>query len=219
MNITVFKYGETDITEKMAFCGGNPEIKIPIDLLFFLIETEDKKILVDVGCDTMPGFVLKRFKKPVDVLEDCGVSRDEITDILITHAHHDHIDAVRYYKNAKIVIHESELISAKKYVSENTEIKTFEDELKITEDIIIKHIGGHSKGSSVVLVNAGDERFVLCGDECYLRENLTKQKPTGSSIDIKKSTDFVREYGKDSYRTILFHAPELIDDIGSKRIY
>ena len=49
LKITVIKYGETDIHEKMAFQDGNPEIEIPIDLLFFLIETKDKKILVDAG--------------------------------------------------------------------------------------------------------------------------------------------------------------------------
>lgn len=218
LKITVIKYGETDIHEKMAFQDGNPEIKIPIDLLFFLIETKDKKILVDAGCDTMPGFTLKKFKKPVDVLESSGVLRDKITDVLVTHAHHDHIDGVRYYKNARVILHKDEMVRAEKYLSENTKIVTFEDEYKITDDIKIKHIGGHSAGSSIVLVDTDAEKLVLCGDECYLRENLVKQMPTGSSVNVKKSTDFVNEYRKKCYRTILFHEPGLIDNIGSRRI-
>ena len=58
MKLVVFNYGSTEITGNMAFQSGDSNIKIPISLLFFLIEDGDKKILVDVGCDTMPGFEL-----------------------------------------------------------------------------------------------------------------------------------------------------------------
>lgn len=203
----------------MAFVNGNPDVKIPIALLFFLIETDNKKILIDVGCDTMPGFLLSKFKKPVEVLEDFGVSKDDITDVLITHAHHDHIDGLRYYKNANVIIHKKETDKAQKYLSEDTKLKTFEKEFSVTENVIIKHIGGHSPGSSIVLVYTEDKPIVFCGDECYLRENLLKQKPTGSSADIKKSTEFVTEYSKPEYKTILLHDAELVKDIGAKRIY
>ena len=58
MKLIAFQYGKTEITGRMGFVGGNPDVKLPISLMFFLIETGDKKILADVGCDTMPGFVL-----------------------------------------------------------------------------------------------------------------------------------------------------------------
>ena len=74
MKLTAFQYGKTEITEAMAFQNGNADVKIPISLMFFLIETEDKKILADVGCDTMPGFRLFEFQKPVDVLKSYGIA-------------------------------------------------------------------------------------------------------------------------------------------------
>ena len=78
MKLTVFCYGTTEIDEHMAFQNGDKQKKIPISLLFFLIQTDKKNILVDVGCDTMPGFPLYTFCSPVEVLEKTGISRDEI---------------------------------------------------------------------------------------------------------------------------------------------
>ena len=63
MKLTAFQYGKTDLTLRAVFQDGKEEEKIPISLLFFLIETENRKILVDVGCDTMPGFELFEFKQ------------------------------------------------------------------------------------------------------------------------------------------------------------
>ena len=104
MRLIAFKYGTTEIAEKMAFQGGNENTKLPISLLFFLIEYKNRKILIDVGCDTMPGFELFEFKKPVEALESYGVNRVDITDVIITHAHLDHMDAIRYYPNAEVEI-------------------------------------------------------------------------------------------------------------------
>ena len=216
MKLTAFNYGKTEITEKMAFQNGSPDVGLPIALLFFLIETKDKKILVDVGCDTMPKFTLFEFQNPVDVLESSDINRSEITDILLTHTHHDHIDALRYYPQANVYLHSSEYEKALKYSSDSSKLHTFDDSFSITEDITIKHIGGHSRGSSIVLIN---DTYVLCGDECYTWENLLQNKPTGSSFCIEKSIAFVEEYRKPCYKQILFHDPLLVEELGYKVIF
>ena len=116
MRLVAFKYGTTEITERMAFQDGDENIKLPIALLFFLIEYKNRKILIDVGCDTMPGFKLFEFELPVRVLERYGIKRTEITDVIITHSHHDHIDAVYNYPQANIHLQKNELEFAKKYL-------------------------------------------------------------------------------------------------------
>jgi len=218
MKLTAFKYGTTEITEKMAFQDGNGEIKLPISLMFFMIEQGDRKILVDVGCDTMPGFELYEFRKPIEVLEACGTDHAEITDIIITHAHHDHIDALKYYPKAQVFLHKEELADAQDYIQNCSALNVFEGDTVICEGVEIKHIGGHKKGSCIVLVRTGTKTFVLCGDECYTRENLIYKKPTGSSCCPDKSIGFVEEYSKDIYVPILFHDPLLVEQIGCKTI-
>ncbi len=219
MRIIAFKYGVTEITEKMAFPEGNDSVKLPIALLFFLIEHNSKKILIDVGCNTMPGFELFEFELPVNVLETYGVKRTDITDVIITHSHHDHIDAISSYPQATVYIQKNELESAKNYLINAERISTFDEREKIDDIIEIKHIGGHSAGSSVVLIKCGEFTYVFCGDECYTRENLLKNIPTGCSCCLEKSKYFVNEYRKDKYIPILFHDPDIVSEIGAKVLY
>ena len=218
MKLVAMKYGTTHITEKMAFQDGNEAKKMPIALLFFLIETSKKKILVDVGCDTMPGFELIQFKKPVEILEDYGVNRNEITDIVITHAHHDHIDSIRYYPNANVYLHKNELRWAEKYLKDCVNVCVLDEDKEIADGVEFKFVGGHSAGSGIVLVDDCEKTYVLCGDECYTKENLLAKKPTGCSCNLEKSKWFLEEYSKECYVPILFHDPDLVDELGTKTI-
>lgn len=217
MKLTAFKYGVTEITESMVFQNGSEKIKIPIALLFFLIEAGDKKLLVDVGCDTMPGFELFEFKKPIEVLEAYGVRRTEITDVIITHSHHDHMDALRYYPQATVYLHKNELKGAEKYLPCCSRVCVIDEDKTIIDNVEFKCIGGHSAGSGIVLIK-GEKTYVLCGDECYTMENLIHKKPTGSSCCIAKSEAFVSEYGKDFYIPIIFHDFDLVSDIGYRTL-
>ena len=219
MRLTVFKYGTTDITAKMAFVGGDEKVKLSISLLFFLIEHEDRKILIDVGCDNMPGFELHQFELPVNVLEQYKISRSEITDVILTHAHHDHIHAVYNYPEAVVYIHKDELANARKYLENSKKISVFDEDFEIIDNVCVKVIGGHSKGSSVVLVKSNEKEYVLCGDECYTKENFANKIPTGSSISPEKSRKFVEEYGKEKYIPIIFHDPDIVPEIGFKVLY
>ena len=51
-------------------------------------------ILVDAGCNDMGGLPTANFDSPVSVLENMGIMPQDITDVVITHAHHDHISAL-----------------------------------------------------------------------------------------------------------------------------
>ena len=218
MKLTALKYGETEISESMAFQNGRGEINFPVSLMFFLIEAGKKKILVDVGCDTMPGFELKKFQKPVEVLELYGIKKEEITDVIITHAHHDHIDALRYYPRATVYLHKNELENAKEYLSETSRLCVIDDEAEIIDNVSFKRVGGHTAGSGVVLIKTYNKTYVLCGDECYTKENLIHKKTTGSSFCVDRSRAFVEEYGKNSYVPIVFHDHDLVSDIGCKTL-
>lgn len=219
MRIIAFKYGTTEITERMAFVEGNENVKLPIALLFFLIEYNNKKILIDVGCNTMPGYELFEFEFPEKLLEKYGIKRNDITDVIITHSHHDHIDAISSYPQATVYIQKNELKFAEKYLKNIKRVLTF-DENKIIDDIIeIKYVGGHSVGSSIVLIKCDEYTYVFCGDECYTKENLLDKKPTGSSYCLEKSKKFIVEYTKEEYIPILFHDPDLVSEIGIKVLY
>lgn len=199
------QYAESTLPECWVFSGGDRGKKVPIVFSIFLVCTECKKVLIDAGCETMPGFEMKNFKSPVCVLEEKGIAATEITDVVITHAHHDHIECVKYFKNATIHIQEDEYQSGRKYLSENPFISTFVDEAELDDCLKIVRIGGHSKGSSVAECKIDGKIYVLCGDECYSLSNIRNRVATASTCSPENSMAFIEKYTQTPYECLLCH--------------
>lgn len=206
MRIVALKYGESVFGENYIFKGGRKDVLLPISFTIYLIQTQGKNILVDAGCDDGAGFPMSVFKKPVEVLTEYGVAAHEITDVVITHAHHDHVEAVGHYKNAVIHIQEAEYPKAEKYFPEDARVQQIREEFTLSENVTARKIGGHSAGSCIVL--AGE--YVLCGDECYHAKCLTDGICTGASKNEEKSMAFLAEYSKAKYIPLLFHDPGIM---------
>lgn len=64
---------------------GRKDVFLPISFVFYLIQTQNRLILVDTGCDSIDGFVMMHFCKPVEVLKRYGLDPEDITDVMITH--------------------------------------------------------------------------------------------------------------------------------------
>lgn len=211
-SLTAFKYAESTIPESWVFVGGDESIRVPISFTVYLIETDERKILVDAGCDTMPGFDMKHFESPTVILERAGIAPLDITDVIATHSHHDHIEAVHHFKNATVHIQALEYeISQKKhkYIPDNFRLNIFEDECTI-EGVTVKRISGHSMGSCIVEFSHGGKNYVISGDECYSRRCLTDKIPTGSSKNPENSRAFVESYSDPRYTVLLCHDPEIL---------
>lgn len=205
VSIYCLKYAESVLPESMVFKGGEDKKNIPISFAVYLIQTKDKNILVDAGCDTMPNFDMKRYYSPSFVLRQVGFSAEDITDVIITHAHHDHIEAVSYFKNATVHINNQEYLMGKDFIPKENTVNTFEKEYNITDKIKIVTIGGHSKGSSIVEINCNDYIITLCGDECYTDKCIAEKIPTGSYFDLDKSREFIEKYSNKKYRVHTCH--------------
>ena len=205
IDIIPIDYGKSVLPESWIFENGAENKIRPIVFKVYLIRTENRLILVDAGCETMPGFDMKDFIGPIKALNNIGISPEEITDVIITHAHHDHIECAKYFKNAALYIQKDEYEAGKGYLAENLNIRTFEEKIQICDGIKAVKIGGHSKGSSIVEITGEDRPQIIAGDECYMRDCLTKQIPTGMAYDREKSLAFIQKYGKGGYTVLLCH--------------
>ena len=205
LEIIPVKYGESVLAESMIFENGAEDKFRPIVFLVYLIRTDKRLILVDTGCETMPGFDMKNYIGPIKALENMGVSPDDVTDVKITHAHHDHIGCVFYFKNAVIYIQKDEYEAGMAYFTPELTVQTFEEELEICANVKAVKIGGHSKGSCIVAITDGESNYIIAGDECYQRECLERQIPTGTSYCPEKSLWFIQKYSSSEYRVLLCH--------------
>lgn len=205
IEIIPIEYGKSVLPESMIFENGVEDKVRPIVFMVYLIKTENRLILVDAGCETMPGFVMTDFIGAVKALENIGVQPEKITNLIITHAHHDHIECINYFNNSVIYIQKDEYEAGKGYFTDELNICTFSEEIQICDGVKAVKIGGHSKGSSIVEIKDGEKRYIIAGDECYIRDCVTKQIPTGTSYSPEKSREFIQKYGDGGYTVLLCH--------------
>lgn len=205
IEIIPVKYGASVLPEHMIFEHGDKDKVRPIIFRIFLLRAGERLILVDAGCETMPGFEMTEFIGPIRALEKLQLTPEQITDVVITHAHHDHIESVTYFKNADIYIQKDEYESGRNYLAPDLKVRTFEEEIEIYPNIRCIRIGGHSKGSCIVEIKSEGKTYVITGDECYQRECLEKKIPTGTSCCPQKSREFVEKYGNSSCIMLLCH--------------
>lgn len=205
MKIIPVEYGKSVLPESMVFINGDRDRFRKITFKVYLINIDDRFILVDAGCETMPGFIMTDFIGSVQALKNIGVVAEKITDIIITHSHHDHIECVKYFQNAVIHIQKEEYECGKDYIPDDLNVNIFENDFMVSENIKIVKIGGHSKGSCIVEIKKNGKEYIIVGDECYLRECLTKKIPTGCSFNRNASRNFIEKYSDEKYIVLLCH--------------
>lgn len=205
IEIIPIDYAKSTLPESWVFLKGDKDVKVPIVFRVFLLKTADRLILVDAGCVTMPGFDMVDFIGPIKALKNIGISVDDITDVILTHHHHDHIECVKEYKNAVVYIQKDEYEKGKQYIGTEQTVKTFDDEIQVCEGVKVIKIAGHSVGSSIVEIAGEDKPTIIAGDECYSRQCLIKKIPTGMSPNPEVSKAFVEKYGSDQYSVLLCH--------------
>ncbi len=204
-DIIRIKYADTLLPESWVFDGGDAHKKLPIIFSVFLVIAGGRKILVDAGCETMPGFEMENHITPMAALEAHGYAPSDITDIIITHADHDHIECVKYFPDATVHIQRNELARGEAYLKDHRDVRTFDNAYLLTDGLIIRKVGGHTVGSSVVECYKDGTIYVLCGDECYSRYNLNHRVPTATSVCPAASAAFIEKYTGEDYSCLLCH--------------
>lgn len=205
------EYAQGDMPETFVYKNGSEDSFIRILFRCFLIKTEDRNILVDAGCETMPGWKMYDFIGPIRALKKINLSPDDITDVIITHAHGDHIECVNYFKNSNIYIQRDEYENGKDYFTDNMSVILFDDEYKLCDAVRVVKIASHSAGSCVVEVVSGDDKYVISGDEFYIWETINELKERMKNKDFipaneceRKRAEFIRHYS--DWKIVLSHS-------------
>jgi glyoxylase-like metal-dependent hydrolase (beta-lactamase superfamily II) len=143
----------------------------------FLVRGHDRTILVDLGLGpaTLMGITGGRM---MESLQAHGVSPEDVTDVLFTHLHEDHIgwasmDGVPQFSNATfhcgaadyehfVVEHNEQYANVKLGPCENR-FETYEQAPSLP-GISTLEAPGHTPGSTVIVVSEGGDRAMMLGD-------------------------------------------------------
>ncbi len=188
--------------------GANPNRKIDIAMMIWLVRGNGRNILVDSGFyheRFFKDWEVKDFTKPSETLSRVGLKPEDITDVIITHMHWDHADGMDLFPNARIWIQKDELeyYAGEAWQAKETHGGIDADDLLTavklntegrlglvqgdTREIIpgiTCYIGGkHTYQSQYVGVRTKAGTVVLASDNVYLYENLERHAPIGETLD------------------------------------
>ncbi|WP_296798076.1 MBL fold metallo-hydrolase [uncultured Methanobrevibacter sp.] len=151
-------------------------------------------LIDDMLVDTGTGF---NGEYLISQIEKYGVKKEDISLIVNTHCHFDHIGGNYLFEDAEIAVHELDAISMKNKDDLGTSMNAFENQNNSRVDIELKdgdevggfkviHTPGHTRGGiclwdgvnlisgDTVFSNGGVGRFDIGGDLNDLRESVFK---------------------------------------------
>ena len=145
----------------------------------FLVRTGDRVVLVDAGVGTIDNgqYAGGAF---LDSLRAPGVAPDDVTDVVFTHLHFDHVGwATRkgevVFPNATYRVHAADWAhfveapdaqpgAVRKLTPLEAQLRTFDTDASIAPGLSARHTPGHTPGSTIYIVADGEQRALLLGD-------------------------------------------------------
>jgi glyoxylase-like metal-dependent hydrolase (beta-lactamase superfamily II) len=130
--------------------GADPSRKADIAMMIWLVRGGGHNILVDSGFyreHFFKGWKTKDYVKPSDAVAKLGLKPVDITDIIISHMHWDHVDGVDLFPKARIWVQKDEL---EYYAGEAWETKQTSDGFDAQDviEMVKLNTEGHVGGSS-----------------------------------------------------------------------
>jgi len=215
----------------------NPLRKMDIAMMFWLVKGNGKNILVDAGFyrhNLFANWDIIDYQRPDDSLKRVGLKPEDITDVILTHAHWDHADGGDLFPKATIWIQKDEYSyytmdawqpDGRAGGIEKEDVKAWlianmSGKLRLVagnQEIfpgIRAYIGGrHTYASQYVSVNTKNGPVVLASDNVYLYENLDKHLPILQTFDEKSNLaaqDNMRKLVRDVRFIVPGHDPQVM---------
>jgi glyoxylase-like metal-dependent hydrolase (beta-lactamase superfamily II) len=207
------KIGELDISSLhdvsvqvdpgLLFSGRTPDRQyleddgqIRLDFGGFLVRSGDRCVLVDLGFG--PASEIPESGKMLDNLARLGMSAADVTDVVMTHLHFDHVgwasrDGEVTFPNATYRCDEKDWdffmgpnaafeghghgdtspIKIKEVLKPvANHIEMWDSDRTVAPGVDVRRTPGHTPGSSIVVISDGIDRAMLLGDICHCPAEL-----------------------------------------------
>ncbi|KQQ90257.1 N-acyl homoserine lactonase family protein [Aureimonas sp. Leaf324] len=203
--------------------GAYDEGTVDVPFSFVLARSGTHVVLVDTGFmkegsgEAMSEkFGVPSWVSPLRMLAALGVAPNDVTDIVLSHAHFDHMGSIHEFPKARLHIQKSELLSwiealaLPRQFGYLTEIIN-PDDLRHAFDASLEHrlnlvegdvddllpglhlrLGaGHTVGQQFVIVQTTRGRLVISGDCVYSKRNICGHNHDGVYVPLANATGSV----------------------------
>ena len=192
---------------KSLIQGADSSRHLDIAMMVWLLKGSDgRNVLVDAGfyrADFVARWKPTNFVPPSEAVERAGVKPDDVTDVIISHVHWDHLDGIDLFPRARVWIQREEfehhLDSAgtvRNRAIDAGDAKILAgiarqgrlmlvdgDAREIIPGITVYTGGKHTYASQFATVKSGGSTIVIASDNVYLYENLARRVPIAQTLD------------------------------------
>ncbi|MBU0457922.1 MBL fold metallo-hydrolase [Patescibacteria group bacterium] len=217
VDLHALRYGKSEFPEKQIF-RDSKERTLPFSWMFWMVKEPEGYSLIDCGLEDqkfIDKWKIDEYKSPSELITILRTSKKDISRVIITHLHADHIDGCSNYPNADFYLQRKEYraildafensadskISSRGYYREHLNfIKKMKDEgrlvlingdQKISENISVELAPYHTKGTQTVIVKSNNQTVYIVPDNAYLSENIDDLAPIGSATDIEGNKQYL----------------------------
>lgn len=195
---------------------------------FWAIKTKSRLILIDCGFRSKhmaKKWDVVGFRDPEAALTSLGWTPKDVTDVIVTHTHWDHVGGLSLFFHARLWISKEALrgIPAKgsglpamvRDARREKRLEVMERLHRVVPGVLVVTTGLHAPGSAYVVVRGKQTPWVFASDEAPLWANFEKNRPTGQSQDRKKSLEvqavMLKLVEQDLFKIVPGHEPKIFN--------
>lgn len=191
--------------------GADTSRRLDIAMMVWLLKSADgRNILVDAGFhrgDFITRWKPEQFVPPSEAVVRFGVKPEDVTDVIISHIHWDHLDGIDLFPKARVWLQKDEFNfyvdssgTAKNRTIDAGDAKMLAeiarqgrvslidgDAKEIMPGITVYTGGKHTYASQFAGVNTTSGTVVIASDNMYLYENLARHAPIAQTLDAESN--------------------------------
>ncbi|NIO20525.1 MAG: MBL fold metallo-hydrolase, partial [Candidatus Aenigmarchaeota archaeon] len=205
--IDILKCGRTQSPGPELFWMSDWDQTYPLNVYIYVVRGEDRTILVDTGLRDLneinpmcvpssSQFSIEPGEDTVSVLQSQGIKPEDVTDVIPTHFHYDHISNVKLFKKAEIFASKRGFlnVAAPKHpqlappvafpkdvvsymIEEAWERVHLINEEEIYPGITIFWTGGHTPGNQAISIKTDKGIVTITGDVVFFYRNIEENIP------------------------------------------
>jgi len=220
-----------------------PDEAIDMDYFFWVIRRGTETIVVDTGFSEAGGQVRNRtfLVTPPEAFRALGILPQDKPEVLVTHAHYDHIGNLDYFTDSRVTLAEAEWsfwtsgmeqraqfhhsvedaeLAELRRVEADGRLCTFTNEIEIAPGVRMLCVGGHTPGQSIVLVDTAAGRVALASDAIHYYEEYEDDLPfafVANLPDMYAGFDLLHRMEREGevQHLVSGHDPSTLDRFGA----
>jgi glyoxylase-like metal-dependent hydrolase (beta-lactamase superfamily II) len=206
--VYAIRYATREGQRRDNFIRGDPhDGPMPMDYFVWMVIGPERRFVVDCGFTAEIAARRKRtyLRDPVEALQLLGVHADDVTDVVLTHLHYDHVGNFDRFPRARFHLQERELAYATgkymrhSFLSHSFEVDDvvgvvrlnyggrvvfYDGNAELAPGISLHLAAGHSAGLQFVSVDTQRGRLVLASDVTHYYENMDSGRPYTTTFHV-----------------------------------